>query len=136
MRYNKAFAPARADRRDASAAAHKETDSGTEPWWASVPCVIQGREGQEDVTAGQGSGTARTSVGFHRFVVFTAVTAFFLLTAGALVTSNNTGLSVPSWPFAPGTLLPQMAGGFVALLTMGVAIRGWRREQAVSVRTS
>jgi heme A synthase len=80
-------------------------------------------------------------VGLHRFVVFTTVCTFFLLIAGALVTSSDAGLSVPSWPFAPGTLLPRMAGGapfeyshrmvagFVGLLTMGVAIWAWRRER-------
>src|SRR5512146_2447761 len=34
----------------------------------------------------------------HRFAVFTAFATFLLLILGALVTSNDAGLSVPDWP--------------------------------------
>lgn len=115
-----------------------------------------GPRGKGDLTARQGSETARTPVGLHRFVVFTTVCTFFLLIAGCLVTSNDAGLSVPSWPFAPGTLLPRMVGaltlasavwlslvafrlfGPVGEFAMVPALRPGprRREQTVSVRTS
>lgn len=51
------------------------------------------------------------SRGLHRFAVFTACFAFFVLIAGALVTSNDAGLSVPDWPLSYGSLLPPMVGG-------------------------
>ncbi|HYT07910.1 MAG TPA: COX15/CtaA family protein, partial [Rugosimonospora sp.] len=47
----------------------------------------------------------------HRFAVFTAVCTFLLLIAGALVTSNDAGLSVPDWPLSYGSLTPPMVGG-------------------------
>jgi heme a synthase len=47
----------------------------------------------------------------HRFAVFTACCTFLLLIAGALVTSNDAGLSVPDWPLSYGSLLPPMVGG-------------------------
>src|SRR5580692_10041908 len=47
----------------------------------------------------------------HRFAVLTACCTFFLLIAGALVTSNDAGLSVPDWPLSYGSLLPPMVGG-------------------------
>src|ERR1700684_776632 len=47
----------------------------------------------------------------HRFAVFTACCTFLLLIAGALVTSNDAGLSVPDWPLSYGSLMPPMIGG-------------------------
>src|SRR5438270_7737565 len=49
----------------------------------------------------------------HRFVVFTAAATFLLLVAGALVTSNDAGLSVPDWPTSFGSIykIPPMVGG-------------------------
>ncbi|HYU23523.1 MAG TPA: COX15/CtaA family protein, partial [Candidatus Dormibacteraeota bacterium] len=38
---------------------------------------------------------------------------FLLLIAGALVTSNDAGLSVPTWPLAWGSVTPPMVGGIV-----------------------
>jgi cytochrome c oxidase assembly protein subunit 15 len=49
----------------------------------------------------------------HRFAVFTAVSTFLLLIAGALVTSNDAGLSIPDWPLAYGGLHPPMVGGII-----------------------
>ncbi|HEY6938819.1 MAG TPA: hypothetical protein VI424_16790, partial [Terriglobales bacterium] len=42
-----------------------------------------------------------------------ACATFLLLIAGALVTSNDAGLSVPDWPTSFGSLykLPRMVGG-------------------------
>jgi len=49
--------------------------------------------------------------GVHRFAVFTASCTVLLLTAGALVTSNDAGLAVPDWPLSYGSLTPPMIGG-------------------------
>jgi heme a synthase len=87
----------------------------------------------------------------HRFTAFAAACVFLLIVAGALVTSNEAGLSVPDWPTSFGSLyrLPPMVGGvkfehghrmlaeFIGLLTIGVAIwtqkadrRRWMRVLA------
>jgi cytochrome c oxidase assembly protein subunit 15 len=55
--------------------------------------------------------TVQPNRGAHRFAVFTAGCTFLLLIAGALVTSNDAGLSVPDWPLSYGSLLPPMVGG-------------------------
>jgi cytochrome c oxidase assembly protein subunit 15 len=77
----------------------------------------------------------------HRYAVFTASCTFFLLIAGALVTSNDAGLSIPDWPLAYGSLTPPMVGGIryefthrviatcVGLLTIGLAAWLWRAEK-------
>jgi heme a synthase len=49
--------------------------------------------------------------GLHRYAIFAAVCTFLLLVAGALVTSNDAGLSVPTWPLAWGSVTPPMVGG-------------------------
>ena len=51
----------------------------------------------------------------HRFAVFIACATFILLIAGALVTSNDAGLSVPDWPTSFGSYykLPPWTGGIV-----------------------
>ncbi len=81
--------------------------------------------------------------GLHRFAVFTAFVTFLLLIAGALVTSNDAGLSVPDWPTSFGSIykMPRMVGGvkfehghrmlaeFVGLLTIILAIWTWRAEK-------
>ena len=76
----------------------------------------------------------------HRFAVFTAACTFLLLIAGALVTSNDAGLSVPDWPLSYGSLTPPMVGGifyehghrmiasFVGLLSIVLAVWLWRAE--------
>jgi heme a synthase len=45
--------------------------------------------------------------------VFTACATFVVITAGALVTSNDAGLSVPDWPTSFGYLVkvPHFVGG-------------------------
>src|SRR5271169_5826202 len=74
----------------------------------------------------------------HAFAVFTACCTFLLLIAGALVTSNDAGLSVPDWPLSYGSLMPPMIGGifyehghrmiasFVGLLSIILAVWLWR----------
>lgn len=49
----------------------------------------------------------------HRFAVFVASVTFLLIIAGALVTSNDAGLSVPDWPTSFGSLykIPHLVGG-------------------------
>jgi heme a synthase len=49
----------------------------------------------------------------HKYALFTACATFLLLIAGALVTSNDAGLSVPTWPLAWGSVTPPMVGGIV-----------------------
>jgi len=79
----------------------------------------------------------------HTFAVFTACTIFTLILAGALVTSNDAGLSVPDWPTSFGSIykIPPMVGGvrfehghrmlaeFVGLLTIGLAVWTWRADK-------
>lgn len=71
--------------------------------------------------------------------MFVAVATFFLLIAGALVTSNAAGMSVPDWPTSYGSLykLPPWTGGivyehshrliaeFTGVLTIAIAVWTW-----------
>ena len=86
--------------------------------------------------------TTRPCQNVHRFAVFTTVCTFLLLIAGALVTSNDAGLSVPDWPLSYGSLTPPMVGGifyehghrmiasFVGLLSIVLAAWLWRVDSA------
>jgi len=47
----------------------------------------------------------------HRFAVFTAFCTLLLVTAGGLVTSTGSSLSVPDWPLSFGQVFPKMEGG-------------------------
>jgi len=49
----------------------------------------------------------------HVFALFVACATFIVITAGALVTSNDAGLSVPDWPTSFGYLIkvPHFVGG-------------------------
>ncbi len=47
----------------------------------------------------------------HRYAQFTAAFTLFLLVAGGLVTSTDSGLAVPDWPLSYGTWMPPMVGG-------------------------
>ena len=88
----------------------------------------------------------------HVFAVFTACAAFVVITAGALVTSNDAGLSVPDWPTSFGYLVKvphfvggiryewshRMVAGTLVTLTLAIAIwtflvecRRWLRWLAV-----
>ncbi len=51
----------------------------------------------------------------HRTAVFIAFATFVVIVAGALVTSEGAGLSVPDWPMSYGHLLklPPWVGGIV-----------------------
>ena len=54
---------------------------------------------------------APRSRALHRFAVATAVATLALIVAGGLVTSTESGLSVPDWPLSYGRLMPPMVGG-------------------------
>jgi cytochrome c oxidase assembly protein subunit 15 len=84
----------------------------------------------------------------HRFAVALASCIFVLIIAGALVTSEDAGLSVPDWPTSFGSLyrIPPMVGGvkfehthrmiaeFVGLLTIVFCIAAFRIEKRKWVR--
>ena len=83
----------------------------------------------------------------HRYAIFVAFATFLLIIAGALVTSNDAGLSVPDWPTSFGSFrMPRMVGGvkfehghrmiaaFVGLLTVFLAAWLWVREPRRWVR--
>lgn len=87
----------------------------------------------------------------HRFIVFTTFCTFLLIIAGGLVTSTQSGLSVPDWPNTYGHFMfafpmSQMVGGIVyehshrmiasivGFLTVVAAIWLWRREDRRWVR--
>ncbi len=84
--------------------------------------------------------------GLHRFAILTAVATFLLIIAGALVTGNDAGLSVPDWPLSYGGLMPEMVGGVfyehshrlvaavVGVLTIILSLWLWRRESRRWVR--
>lgn len=88
----------------------------------------------------------------HVFAVFTACATLIVITAGALVTSNDAGLSVPDWPTSFGYLVkvPHFVGGVryewshrmvagtlvsltlaIALWTLLVEHRRWLRWLAI-----
>ena len=83
------------------------------------------------------------NAGFHRFAVFTVCATFILIIAGALVTSNDAGLSVPDWPTSYGHVfrLPPWIGGiryehshrviagFTILLTASIALWTWLADR-------
>ena len=55
----------------------------------------------------------RFHAGLHRFAVILSTCIFLLIIAGALVTSEDAGLSVPDWPTSFGSIykIPPMVGG-------------------------
>ena len=83
----------------------------------------------------------------HRYATFVAFCTFLLIIAGALVTGNDAGLSVPDWPTSFGTFrMPRMVGGVkfehghrmiagtVGILTIILAMWIWRQESRRWVR--
>ncbi|MBZ5696457.1 MAG: COX15/CtaA family protein [Acidobacteriia bacterium] len=53
----------------------------------------------------------QTPRSLYRFAVATSFCTILLLMAGALVTSNDAGDSVPDWPLAYGRVIPPLVGG-------------------------
>ncbi len=70
-----------------------------------------------------------------------AAATLLLIVAGALVTSNDAGLSVPDWPLSYGQWMPRMVGGIfyehghrmiataVGFLTIILAVWLWRTDE-------
>jgi cytochrome c oxidase assembly protein subunit 15 len=48
--------------------------------------------------------------GLNRFAILVACATFFLIIAGALVTSHDAGLATPDWPLSNGQVFPKMVG--------------------------
>jgi heme a synthase len=83
------------------------------------------------------------SKGLNRFAILVACATFFLIIAGALVTSNDAGLVTSDWPLSNGQFLPPMVGNMfyehghrmiattVGLLTIGLAIYVRFKEKRV-----
>jgi heme a synthase len=86
------------------------------------------------------------SRGVHRFALLVACATFFLIIAGALVTSHDAGLATPDWPLSNGQVFPKMVGNLfwehghrlvattVGLLTIGLVIFLFAREKRSWVR--
>src|SRR5687767_7599276 len=84
--------------------------------------------------------TLSTDMALYRFSVFLAICTLLLVVAGASVTSNQAGLSVPDWPLSYGQVMPEMKGGVffehghrmiasaVGLMTIVLAIWIWRAD--------
>jgi heme a synthase len=81
-----------------------------------------------------------TNIWLHRYSILLAACTLFLVVAGASVTSNEAGLSVPDWPLSYGKLMPEMEGGIfyehghrmvattVGFLTIILAVWLWRAD--------
>src|SRR5262245_24328068 len=88
--------------------------------------------------------------GLNRFAILVAGATFFLIIAGALVTSHDAGLATSDWPLSNGQFFPRMVGNLfwehghrmvattVGLLTIGLLIylrvkekRKWVRRLGV-----
>ena len=84
--------------------------------------------------------------GLNRFAIFVACATFFLIIAGALVTSNDAGLATPDWPLSNGQVFPKMVGNLfwehghrmvattVGMLTIVLLIYILRKEKRSWVR--
>jgi cytochrome c oxidase assembly protein subunit 15 len=88
--------------------------------------------------------------GLNRFAILVACATFFLIIAGALVTSNDAGLATEDWPLSNGQFFPEMVGNLfwehghrmvattVGMLTIALLIyilvkekRSWVRKLGV-----
>src|SRR5215470_7473747 len=86
------------------------------------------------------------SRGLNRFAILVACATFFLIIAGALVTSNDAGLATSDWPLSNGQFFPRMVGNLfwehghrmvattVGLLTIGLLIYIRTKEKRKWVR--
>src|SRR5258708_28183308 len=87
--------------------------------------------------------TSTYNPGVHKFAVFVVCWTILLFVAGALVTSRDAALSVPSWP---GPILPPMVGGVfyehshrliagaLGVFTLILAILVWTKEKRTWLR--
>ena len=86
------------------------------------------------------------SRGLYRFALIVACATFFLIIAGALVTSHDAGLATNDWPLSNGQVFPKMVGNLfwehghrmiattVGILTIGLVIYLFRKEERRWVR--
>src|SRR2546427_5669834 len=86
------------------------------------------------------------SRGVHRFALLVAGATFFLIIAGANVTSHDAGLATSDWPLSNGQVFPEMVGNLfwehghrlvattVGLLTIALAIYLQVRERRTWVK--
>ena len=84
--------------------------------------------------------------GLFRFSLLVACATFFLIIAGALVTSHDAGLATSDWPLSNGQVFPKMVGNLfwehghrivattVGLLTIALTIYILRKEKRTWVR--
>jgi heme a synthase len=84
--------------------------------------------------------------GLNRYAILVACATFFLIIAGALVTSNDAGLATPDWPLSNGQVLPKMVGNLfwehghrmvattVGMLTIGLTVYVLRKDKRDWVR--
>src|SRR5881394_1079883 len=84
--------------------------------------------------------------GVHRFALLLAGATFFLIIAGALVTSHDAGLATSDWPLSNGQFFPKMVGNLlwehghrlvattVGLLTIALVVYLFRSEKRRWVR--
>src|ERR1044071_8620698 len=84
--------------------------------------------------------------GLNRFAIFVACATFFLIIAGALVTSHDAGLATNDWPLSNGQVFPEMVGNLfwehghrmvattVGILVIILNIWLWRSEKRAWVR--
>jgi len=82
----------------------------------------------------------------NRYAILVACATFFLIIAGALVTSHDAGLATPDWPLSNGQVFPKMVGNLfwehghrliatsVGILTIGLVTYLHRSERRVWVR--
>lgn len=88
--------------------------------------------------------------GLNRFAILVACATFFLIIAGALVTSHDAGLATSDWPLSNGQVFPKMVGNLfwehghrmvattVGMLTIVLMVyvllkekRGWVRKLGI-----
>src|SRR5262250_2768181 len=79
--------------------------------------------------------------GLNRFAILLASATFFLIIAGALVTSHDAGLATSDWPLSNGQVFPKMVGNLfwehghrmvataVGILTIVLAVYVQLRER-------
>src|ERR1041385_4970813 len=84
--------------------------------------------------------------GLNRFAILVACATFFLIIAGALVTSHDAGLATEDWPLSNGQVFPEMVGNLfwehghrmvattVGMLTIVLMIYVLRKEKRSWVR--
>jgi cytochrome c oxidase assembly protein subunit 15 len=84
--------------------------------------------------------------GLNRYAILVACATFFLIIAGALVTSNDAGLATPDWPLSNGQVFPKMVGNLfwehghrmvattVGMLTIGLVFYLYKKEERDWVR--